>query len=568
MVFELERHHPHLRRCACAGGGADQGLRGPPLRLRPHAPAQGPPVPKDRLRFPPGDDGYAKQHPGEVVSCRGVVGATMTVDCGCGVGLEHCVPGDGFGNEPRAFTLPTHFPLGADAPFDTQPQGHVRVDTSSGGRSEARHFMNRLFGEDRDFREVLTGRWSFVNGPLAEFYRSGARSSCCGRERAFKMAEESDPLFAAGSVPKGLLPMDATHWSLVPDRGPRAAGLHSLAMPVFLAKYASRRARGAAVYQAFLCKSFVADHVDLEALHPGPADGHARAAPPAMQPSSRSPRLLAGGGDELGLPSCPSSSRWGAEVCKKKNAQGKMPGFCDFFYDAAFSDQKAGKLRGAYASPDHSERGPAALAADVTARPEFASCAVERVTSSFLGRQLRDDDQKLVDSLRADFVSHGYRMRSLVGALVRSRAYLSAQRRSLVVPPSTLSRRGTPRSPTRPSRSRGLRERLAALPAIACLVTGRTSSRGRAPVARGTAARGGTHGRGCDAQAGSASSSRQRRTSAPTSSSSQARSLEVQRPRARRRRRHALRHLGRLPLGAGLPRLPARSPPQGPRPTR
>src|SRR5262249_4121679 len=47
-------------------------------------PAKGPP-PKDRARPLPGDDAYAKQHKGEEVSCRGVVGATMTADCGCGV---------------------------------------------------------------------------------------------------------------------------------------------------------------------------------------------------------------------------------------------------------------------------------------------------------------------------------------------------------------------------------------------------------------------------------------------------------------------------------------------------
>ena len=44
---------------------------------------------------------------------------------------------------------------------------------------------------------------------------------------------------------------DLDRWDRVEDRGPRAAGV--LTMPVFLTKYASRRARGAAVYQAFLC---------------------------------------------------------------------------------------------------------------------------------------------------------------------------------------------------------------------------------------------------------------------------------------------------------------------------
>jgi len=56
--------------------------------------------------------------------------------------------------------------------------------------------------------------------------------------------------------------MDAARWEKVDDRGPHAAGI--LTMPVFLAKYASRRARAAAVYGAFLCKSFVSDHVDLK----------------------------------------------------------------------------------------------------------------------------------------------------------------------------------------------------------------------------------------------------------------------------------------------------------------
>jgi hypothetical protein len=384
-------------------------------------PPKGTPPPKDRLRFPPADDGYAKQHKGEEVSCRGATAMTMSHDCGCGAGLEHCVPGDGVGNEPRAFSLPNHFPLGVDVPFDAAPQ-NTSSWTKFWWSQEARRFMNRLFGEDRDFREALTARWSFVNGPLAEFYRSGARSSCCGRERAFKMIEETEPLFSEAAVPKDLAPMDATHWDFVPDRGQHAAGL--ITMPVFLAKYASRRARGAAVYTAFLCKSFVAENMDLKPssepnlmVREGCSTCHATLEPLAAYFS----RV-----EETNWVFLPSSQFPAENPVCKKNAQGKMPGFCDFFYDAAFSSATAGKLRGAYASTDHAGRGPAGIGADVTSQPEFASCAVERVASSFLGRPLRDDDQKLVEELRAGFVSSGYRMRPLVGALVRSGAYLSA----------------------------------------------------------------------------------------------------------------------------------------------
>ena len=379
------------------------------------------PPPKDRLKPPPNDQPYALQHKGEEVSCRGVVAETMTIDCGCGAGLEHCLPGDSFQQDPRAFSFPTHIPLGLELPFAAGPQ-----NASSWNKlwwsQEARHFFARLFSGDRDFREVLTGRWSAVNGPLAQFYRSGALASCCGRERAFKMGEESEPLFSPRAVPADLLPMDTDKWEDVPDRGAHAAGI--LTMPVFLAKYASRRARGAAVYSSFLCKSFTADHIDLKPstepnlmVREGCSTCHATLEPLAAYFS----RV-----EETNWVFLPQKQFPVENPVCKKNAQGKMPGFCDFFYDAAFSDGKAGKLRGAYADAGHAERGPAGIAADVTAQPEFASCAVERVTSSFLGRPLRDDDARLLESLRGTFVAHGYRMRSLVGALVRSSAYLSA----------------------------------------------------------------------------------------------------------------------------------------------
>ena len=46
--------------------------------------------------------------------------------------------------------------------------------------------------------------------------------------------------------------------------------------------------------------------------------------------------------------------------------------------------------------------------------PEFAQCAVQRVTSSFLGRPTTPDDEALLASLTDAFVRSGYRMRALV----------------------------------------------------------------------------------------------------------------------------------------------------------
>ena len=39
--------------------------------------------------------------------------------------------------------------------------------------------MDLLRLEDRDFREVLTGRATQVNGPRAQFYRFLAGATCC-----------------------------------------------------------------------------------------------------------------------------------------------------------------------------------------------------------------------------------------------------------------------------------------------------------------------------------------------------------------------------------------------------
>ena len=431
MIFEPDGVTPtaEIRVCKEEAQIADVGHLYLSGRAAPVPADKGAPNPFGRVRPLPVDDGYTKQHPGEAVSCRSALGAGTTVDCGCGIGLEHCLPGDGFGNEPRAFALPTHAALGLGGPTASAPQS-TSYWTKFWWSQEAQRFMAYVFGEDRDFRELLTGRYTFVNGPLAEFYRSGAPSSCCGREKAFKMAEEPDPLFDPRAVPADLRPADAGRWERVADRGPHAAGL--LTMPVFLAKYASRRARGAALYQAFLCKSFVAtDHAELLPsrepdlmIREGCSTCHATLEPLAAWFS----RVEEAGWVFLPRQQFPVENA----VCKK-NAQGKAPGFCDFFYDAAFSDGHAGKLRGAYASPEHAESGPAGAAADLAARPELASCAVERVASSFLGRPLGDEDAALVASLGRTFVGGGYRLRPLVGALVRSPAYLRANNDSAQV---------------------------------------------------------------------------------------------------------------------------------------
>jgi hypothetical protein len=371
---------------------------------------KGEPPPAGRLTQPPGDSGFARSHRGRAVSCLSGTGFQSSVECGCGPGLERCVPGAGAANEPPAFVLPTHTPLGGDAPFESTPQPAAAWERLWWSE-EAKHFLDRIFLEDRDFREVLTGRATQVNGPLAQFYRWFAGATCCGGAADLGYSDPA-PLVEPGAIPGALVPEDTATWLTVADRGPFAAGL--LTMPIFLTKYGSRRARAHVVYSAFLCRDFVADAVKLSpstepdlTRRPGCSTCHQTLEPMAAYftrvmesdwtylPAERFP---------MALPQCVKP--------------GGQPGACKTIYDPAFA-----QLRGAHASPANAEAGPAGLAAAITASPEFAPCVAENVAQSLLGRALAPEDLAWKAELARTFVDAGYRMRALVRAIVRSPRY-------------------------------------------------------------------------------------------------------------------------------------------------
>jgi hypothetical protein len=235
------------------------------------------------------------------------------------------------------------------------------------------------------------------------------------------MIQETEPLFDAKTLPN-LQPWDVGTWKFVGDRGSHAAGI--LTTPAFLMKFASRRARAAILYNAFLCKSFVAGNQQLQPstepnlmIRPGCSTCHATLEPLAAYFS----RV-----EETQWTYLPDWQFPLRNFQCKRNAAGRLPGFCEAFYDPAFSDTTAGVLRGAYASIEHAAAGPIGAGSAVISAPEFAQCAVERVASSFLGRPLNSDDQALLKTLTGEFVEQGYRMRPLVRAIVKSPLYQKA----------------------------------------------------------------------------------------------------------------------------------------------
>ncbi len=387
---------------------------------RAKSPAAEEKLPGGRLKPAPLDRPYATQHKGERVPCDTRGALENTVDCGCGDGLVRCIPNDSNGGG-NAFYFPNKMPLGPGYPLDLVKQRAERWFPYWWSR-ESVHFLDDLFDSDRDFRQILIGRQTFVNGPLAQFYRTLQRTNCCGPEAGFGMTEELAPLVEPLRIPFELLPQDVDTWRLVADRGPHAAGL--LTTPMFLQKYATARARGAVLYNAFLCKSFSAENAQLMPStepnlmkRPGCQTCHATLEPLAayfarIEPSS-----------SVFLPASNFPVVNGA--CKK-DKNGKLNGNCNALYDAAFADDKGATLRSAYGSLANADAEPAGAGLAITKMPEFAECAVLRVTSSFLGRATSIDDAALLAGLQKDFVSSGYRMRALVRGIVRSREYRQA----------------------------------------------------------------------------------------------------------------------------------------------
>jgi hypothetical protein len=382
-----------------------------------------------------GTDEYSKAHKNEPIACTSANAFLRASDCGCGPGLERCLPGSRNAPEPTAFEYPTEVALGVDLPLAIRPAGSG-VAARLWWAEEARRYMQTLFGQDRDMRDLLRGKSSMVNGPLAQFYRYQADSTCCGDGIYFGQ-KESDPLFDPKSVPD-LNPTDIATWKEVPDRGPLASGI--LTMPVFLTKYGTRRARAHALYNAFLCKEFIAP--PGLALPPSNEQNLMKRAGCAACHATLEPmstyftRVKESDWTFLSPSQFPTT----LAACKK-NADGLLgtpgntglnPNRCAQYYDPAFSTASEGVLRGS--QPDilapngtsRADAGPRGLADNIIGDPEFASCVAKNVASSFLGRSLDADDEGLKKMLTDALTSNGFHMRAVVRTLLVSDTYKKA----------------------------------------------------------------------------------------------------------------------------------------------
>ena len=375
-------------------------------------------TPADRLVPLPGDTAFARDNGGKPISCGSDTATFYAADCGCGPGLERCHPGGSNANDPAAFVLPARSPLGFAAPFDATNSQQAQW-SRFWWSEEAKHFIDTVVQEDRDFRDLLTGRESWVNGPLAHFYRQIQGATCCDNGVYFGLTQQA-PLFDTTAVPNDLLPQDTTSWRAVADRGKLASGI--LTMPVFLTKYGSRRARAHVLYNAFLCRQFVAESVELTpstepdlTKRPGCSTCHS-----TLEPlSAYFARVRES--DWLYLPES-NFPTVETKMCNKAS-----PNIvCRSFYDPAFSSETGAKLYGTYSSTENTAAGPKGMGTYIVNHPDYASCVVSQVASSLLGRALNEDDKARQEAWAGDLVNSGYRMKSLVRSIVKSDAYRAA----------------------------------------------------------------------------------------------------------------------------------------------
>ncbi|CAN5164462.1 hypothetical protein BH09MYX1_BH09MYX1_09740 [soil metagenome] len=392
-----------------------------------------------------------------MVACDTNTGFGSSMDCGCGATLERCMPTSGAGFESNAFKFPSRVPLGWASPFDAVDQSQSSWARMFWGQ-EFVHFFDDIVVNDADFRTVLSGKQTFVNGPLSQFYKDVAPGQCCGNGVYYNYSQP-DPLVDPAKLPASLSPRDVDTWTKIDDRGPHAAGF--LTMPVFLTKFGSRRARAHVLWNAFACKDFIAGNLSLKpssepdlTKRDGCSTCHATLEPLSayfarVQESSwvyLPPDKFPVKPEKAWFdnnPANPFTADLKGQSCIRNfrsGPDGGAPptsnGGCSSYYDPAFTfptvDGKGAItggyafLRGAYASAENADAGPEGFAKYLTSTSQFESCVAENVLSGFLGRILTTEDEELKSTLADVFQKGDFKMTALVRALVKSEAYKAA----------------------------------------------------------------------------------------------------------------------------------------------
>lgn len=321
-------------------------------------------------------------------------------ECGCGPDLRWCGPNTGEANEVIRDSL----------------------------AEEPARIFEWVVRERYSYLEAFSTERTFMNGPVAHFYRHNAGTDTL--ERASAVAY--DP--AIESIPE--VPWtDTETWVPVHRQGPHAGAFTTLG---YLIRFASNRSRANRFYTAFYCDPFVPSEDGL---------------PPEEAEPDPNLRARAGCSDchEVLEPAASHWARWRTggtygyfheelvsfdeprEDCICGEGLGNCSNFCSTYFVTADNsgDEEFGLYQGlpqaaSWLEPADQANvavGPAGLVDTDQERAQVAQCAVRNMAQHLLGRELTADDLPWVEEHSNAFTESGYDFTAMMRRMIVDERY-------------------------------------------------------------------------------------------------------------------------------------------------
>lgn len=322
-------------------------------------------------------------------------------DCGCGPNLDWCGP-------------------------STPGEDDQRIRDSLA--EEPARIFEWVVREERSYLEAFTTDTTFVNGPVAHYYRNatGAQTLELGGAIAYETEISGVPA----------LPYEDVDTWVPVQRGSAHAGVFTTLG--YLLRFASNRARANRFATAFYCEPFVPQQSGLppeeEAPSPnlrdraGCRDCHERLEPLAAHWG----RWRTGGTYGYFSPEAVSFEQ-PREDCICGEGLGNCSAFCSTYFVTAdnASDEEFGLYQGLPQAgswlegddPTNVDDGPIGLIDTVDERDRIAQCAVRNLSEHLLGRELGADDLEWMQGHARAFEESGYVYTDLVRRLVNDERY-------------------------------------------------------------------------------------------------------------------------------------------------
>lgn len=288
--------------------------------------------------------------------------------------------------------------------------------------------LEYLIEQERPYIELFTTRVAYVNGPIVHYWKywTGLSSGVRNFPKPFD----------ATTLPE--LPFSAVNDWVQITLPEEHAGI--LTSPAFLLRFQTNRGRASQFYTKFLCKPFqppagplpvaeeeALNEPDLQ-LRAGCKYCHAVLEPTAAY-WGRWPESGAG----LLYPEDFPINKEECLLCATTGAA--CPDDCSRYYHVVSLDssdqQFLGMLRSVvYLRPEHHINvleGPKLLANKTMATNELPRCTAQTASAALIGRELKPEEEELLEDWIRSFASSGYDYRALIKAIVTSSLYRRVQ---------------------------------------------------------------------------------------------------------------------------------------------